>query len=135
MVSIFKILILSNITIIITLFLSILGKSIENVMKYRSMYLVSQWEFKGKKYSARKLIAQPNVKSIKIICEDLVLIEMQKLTVYFNRPTYIGAIVLEHSKRLNYEFFYNFLKKKFKQEAFELLYCDTVRIIIFFTYE
>jgi hypothetical protein len=90
------------------------------------MYLITQWETEGKKFSARKLIAKPNLKSVKIINENLVLMELEKLSVYFNKPIYLGAACLEHSKFLNYEFFYNFIKKNFPDDQFELLYCDTV---------
>lgn len=84
---------------------------------------MSQWERSGNGHSARSLISKPTFKSAKIIDENLVVIEMRRVKAFFNKPMYLGCVVLEWAKELNYRFFYNFLLEIFPD--IELLYMDT----------
>ena len=40
-------------------------------------------------------------------------IEMRKTNVYMNKPIYLGQAILDISKTLKYEFWYDYLKPKY----------------------
>ena len=57
-------------------------------------------------------------------------IDMKKKTkVYMNKPVYIGQAVLDISKILMYEFWYDYLKPKYCDNI-KLCYMDTDSFII-----
>ena len=60
---------------------------------------------------------------------DLVGIEMRKSRLLLNKPVYTGMIILENSKILMYDFFYNHLKKEYGPRC-ELLYTDTYSLLL-----
>ena len=47
------------------------------------------------------------------ISEDLSIIEINKTRVKMNKPIYLGLSILDISKRLMYEFWYNYMKPKY----------------------
>ena len=59
----------------------------------------------------------------------IVGVENRKVAVTLNKPVYIGMCVLDLSKHLMYDFFYNHLKKKYADKV-KLLYTDTDSVII-----
>jgi hypothetical protein len=54
------------------------------------------------------------------------LVEINKIkeTLVLNRPCYVGMAILDLSKTLMYDFHYNYIKKKYKNDA-KLLFSDT----------
>ena len=80
---------------------SVFGKTMENIRKHRDIKLVTT----DKKRS--KLISEPNYHTINLISEDLSIIEMKKTKVKMNKPIYLGLSILEISKILMYEFWYD----------------------------
>lgn len=98
----------------------IYGKSMENVRKHRDIRLVKQWEGR---YGARKFVAKPNFKAVKIIADDLVTIELSKVELTYTKPIYLGMVILDHSKVKMYEFHYGFARQHFGDVS--LLYMDT----------
>ena len=46
---------------------------------------------------------------------------MYKKSILLNKPFYIGTVVLELSKHLMYNFFYEFIIKNYGNENIELL--------------
>ena len=86
---------------------SVFGKTMENIRKHRDIKLVT----KDKKRS--KLVSQPNYHTINLISEDLSIIEMKKTKVKMNKPIYLGLSILEISKTLMYEFWYDYMKPKY----------------------
>ena len=63
---------------------SLFGKTMENIRKHRDTKLVTT----DKKRS--KLVSEPNYRTIKLISEDLSIIEMKKTKVKMNKPIYLG---------------------------------------------
>ena len=55
----------------------------------------------------------PGFRGSKIVSPSLVLVFMTPTKVKLNKPLHIGATILEHSKRVMYEKFYEFIVKSF----------------------
>ena len=51
-------------------------------------------------------------------------IEMKKTKVKVNKPIYLGMSILDISKKLMYEFLYDFIKPKYQNKP-KLCYMDT----------
>ena len=96
---------------------SVFGKAMENIIKHRDIKLVTT----DKKRS--KLVSEPNYHTINLISEDLSIIEMKKTKVKMNKPIYLGLSVLDISKTLMYEFWYDYMKPKYNSNA-KLSYMD-----------
>ena len=85
---------------------SVFGKTMENIRKHRDIKLVTTY----KKRSI--LVSEPSYHTINLILEDLSIIEMKKTKVKMNKPIYLGLSILEISKILMYEFWYDYMKPK-----------------------
>ena len=96
----------------------VFGKTMENKRKHRDIKLVTI----DKKRS--KLVSEPNYHTINLISEDLSIIEMKKTKVKMNKPIYLGLSILEISKILMYEFWYDYIKPKYNDDV-KLCYMDT----------
>ena len=77
---------------------SVFGKTMENVRKHRHIKLVKT----DKKGS--KLVSEPNFNTMKLIDNNLAIIEMRKVKVKMNKPIYLGLLILDISKITMYEF-------------------------------
>ena len=102
---------------------SVFGKTIENIRKHRDIKLVTT----DKKRS--KLVSEPNYHTINLIYEDLSIIEVKKTKVKMNKPIYLGLSILEISKTLMYEFWYDYMKPKYNSYV-KLCYMDTDSFIM-----
>ena len=102
---------------------SVFGKTMENIKKHREIKLVTT----DKKGS--KLVSEPNYHTINLISEDLSIIEMKKNKVKMNKPIYLGLSILEISKILMYEFWYDYMKSKYNDNV-RLCYMDTDSFIM-----
>lgn len=103
---------------------SIFGKTMEDIDKRRDVRLLTHWERISQKQGASTLIARPNYHSHKIFSENLVAIQMNRISVLYNKPIYIGFSVLELSKLHMYQFHYNTMQKKYKDNI-QIAYMDT----------
>ena len=97
---------------------AVFGKTMENVRKYRDIKFVTT-DKKG-----NKLVSEPNYHTINLISENLSIIEMRKTKVKMNKPIYLGLSILEISKLLMYEFWYDYMKPKYGENV-KLCYMDT----------
>ena len=97
----------------------------ENIGKHRDINLV----ITDKKRS--KLVSEPNYHTINLISEDLSIIEMKKTKVKMSKPIYLGLSILEISKTLMYEFWYDYMKPKYNNDV-KLCYRDTDSFIMNF---
>ena len=66
---------------------------------------------------------------MKLIDDNLAIIEMKKVKVKMNKPIYLGLSILDISKITMYEFWYDFIKSKYGSNA-KLCYMDTDSLII-----
>ena len=98
-------------------------KPMENIRKHRDIKLVTT----DKKRS--KLVSEPNYHTINLISEDLSITEMKKTKVKMNKPIYLGLSILEISKTLMYEFWYDYMKSKYNNDV-KLCYMDTNSFIM-----
>ena len=69
-------------------------------------------------------MSEPNYHTMKLIDDNLAIIEMKKVKVKMNKPTYLGLSILDISKITMYEFWYDFMKSKYGNRA-KLCYMDT----------
>ena len=76
-----------------------------------------------------KLLSEPNYHTINLISEDLSVIEMKKTKVKMNKPIYLGLSILEISKILMYQFWYDYMKPKYGNNV-KLCYMDTDSFIM-----
>ena len=86
-------------------------KTMENVRKHRDIKLATA----DKKRS--KLVSEPNYHMMNLISENLSIIEMKKIKVKMNKPIYLGLSILEISKILMYEFWYDYMKLKYSDNV------------------
>ena len=90
----------------------------KNVRKHRDIKLVTA----DKRWN--RLVSEPNYNTTKWFSEALLAIEMKKIKVKLNKPIYLGLLILEISKTLMYEFWYDCIKPKYQNNA-KLHYMDT----------
>ena len=95
---------------------AVFGKTMENVRKHRDIKLVTT----DKKRS--KLVSEPNYYTINLISENLSIIEMRRTKVKMNKPIYLGFSILEISKFMMHEFWYDYMKPKYDDNVNLLLY-------------
>ena len=55
---------------------------------------------------------------------------MSKTELLMNKPMYLGLSILELSKILMYEFWYDYVKPKYGEKA-KLCYMDTCRFMVY----
>ena len=95
----------------------------ENVRNHRDIKLVTTEEKRS------KLVSEPNYHTTKHFSENLLAIEMKKTKVKINQPVYLGMSILDISKMLMYEFWYDYIKPKYGDRV-KLLYMDTDSFVI-----
>ena len=61
----------------------------------------------------RKLASDPNYHSCKCFSEHLMEFETKKTKTRMNKPIYVGQAVLDISKTLMYEIWYDYSRPKF----------------------
>ena len=100
------------------------GKNMENVRKYRDIKLVTT--------ERRRcyLVSEPNYLTTKFFTENLLAIEMKKTQILMNKPDYIELSILDLTKTVLYEFWYDYLKPKYGENV-KLCYMDTDSFIVY----
>ena len=97
---------------------SIFIRTMENVRNHRLIKIVTT----DKRRSI--LASEPNYHSSKRISKDLMIMEMKQVEVKMNKPIYLGQAILDISKTLMYEFWYDYIKPMYADKA-RLCYMDT----------
>ena len=98
---------------------SVFGKTIENIKKHRDIKLVTTDKTRN------QLVSESNYHTTKWFSEDLLATEMKKIKVKMNKPVCLGLSILEISKTLMYEFWYDYIKPKYQNNA-KLCYMDII---------
>ena len=101
---------------------AVFGETMENV-RNRDITLVKT----DKKRN--KLVSEPNFHTIKLIDNNLAIIEMRKVKVKMNKPIYLGLSILDISKITMYEFWYDYVKIKYEDRA-RLCYMDMDSFVV-----
>ena len=102
---------------------AVFGKTMENVRNRRVVKLVVKEERRN------KLVSEPNYDSCKQFSDSLMAIEMRKTEVFMDKPIAVEQAILDISKTLMYEFWYDYLKPKY-QDNIKLCYMDTDSFIL-----
>ena len=101
---------------------SVFEKTMENVRNHRDIKLVTDDKRRN------QLVSEPNYHT-KYFSENLLAIKMKKTKVKMNKPVYLGMSILDISKTLMYEFWYDYIKPKYQDKA-KLCYMDTDSFVI-----
>ena len=104
---------------------SVFGKTMENLRNRVDVKIVRDWET-GK---IRKLLSSPFFDRFTISGNDMAGIHMRKTKLVLKKPVYTGMTILENSKILMYDFFYNYLKARYGHKC-GLVYTDTDSLIL-----
>ena len=102
---------------------AVFGKTMENLRKLRDIKLVTTDKRRN------LLVSEPIYHTTKWFSENLLTIEMKKTIVKMNKPIYLGLSILEISKILMYEFWYDYMKPKYGDNV-KLCYIDTDSFIM-----
>lgn len=105
---------------------AVFGKTMENVRNRVEIKLKSKWDGR---YGVRKYIAKPNFKKWTMFSPDFVAIHMNPVKCVMNKPIIIGMSILDLSKVLMYDYYYNFLKMEYGDNV-EMMYTDTDSFIL-----
>ena len=99
---------------------SVFGKMIENVRKRREIKLIVTEERR------KKLVSEPNYASCTTFSDHLMAVEMRKTRVLMDKPILVGQAILDKSKELMYQFYYEYLKPKYKQKVNKCIWTPIV---------
>ena len=103
---------------------SVFGKTSENVRNHRDIKLVTSDKRR------KRLVSEPNYHSHKKFSDHLMAIEMKKTRVKMTKPLYLGMSILDISKILMYEFWYDYIRPKYGSKV-KLCYADTDSFVIY----
>lgn len=104
---------------------SVFGKTMENLRNRVDIRVVRSAE----REKVSKLTASPLYERFKLFANDMAGIEMSKSKLYLNKPIYAGMTILDNSKIVMYDFFYNVLRARYGRKC-ELLYTDTDSLLL-----
>ena len=97
---------------------SLFGKTMENVRNHRDIKLVISDKRR------KRLISEPNYHSHNKFFDHLIAIE-----IIMTKPLYLGMTLLDISKTLMYEFWYDYISPKYGDRV-KVCYTDTDSFII-----
>ena len=103
---------------------SVFGKTMENVRKHRIIKLATT------KMRRKYLVSEPNYHTTKFFTENLLTIEIRKTQILMNELVYLGLSILDLSKTVMYELWYDYVKPKYDGNA-ELCFMDTDSFIVY----
>lgn len=101
---------------------SVFGKTMENKKKQNKSIVVRN------ETKLRNVMRKFTYKSHKIFSPTFTIINVKRNKVVLDKPMYIGFCVLEFSKLLMYDLYYNVMKRKIP--SLTLLYTDTDSLIV-----
>lgn len=108
---------------------SCFGKFIENIRKRQNIRLIDLTDENGPKMY-RKVISSNQYKGQSEVNDNIRLMKMRNNNINLDKPIFVGNTILELSKLLMYNFYYNTLKKKYGSNM-RLIGTDTDSIIYY----
>ena len=102
---------------------AVFGKTMENVRKRRNINFVTT------ESSRNYLLSKPNYHTTNFFTENLLAIEMRKTQILMNKPVYLSLSILDLSKTVICEFWYDYVKPKYGENA-NLCHMDTGSFIV-----
>ena len=100
------------------------GNTMENVRKYRYTKIVTTNKERN------RLVSVPNYHTTKYISKNLLIIDMKKTKVKMTKPICLDLSILDISKTIMYEFWYDYIKPKYGDKA-QLCYTDTDSFVVY----
>ena len=104
---------------------SVFGKTMENLRNRVEVNIVRAWDANN----IRKLVSDPSFHSFELFSHEMAGVHMNKKRLVLNKPVYTGMTILDTSKLLMYDFYYNHLKARYGEKC-ELVYTDTDSLIL-----
>jgi len=101
---------------------SFYGKTMENIRGRSDIKLFTDEEI------IKKYISKPNFKDSNIFNDNLVAIINNITSIKFDKPIYLGQVILDYSKQLMYNFYYEIVNKLWPDN--ELVASDTDSIFL-----
>ena len=98
------------------------GKTLENIRQRRNILLVRESE------KIRHEASKGTFMDYDVLSPDLTMISHKKSSVKFDKPIYLGMCILDYSKLLMYEFYYDVLEKLWPTNM--LHYHDTDSLVL-----
>ena len=103
---------------------TVFAKTMENVRKNRDINLATT---EGRR---NYLIPEQNYHTTIFFSENLVATKKKKTQIFMNKPVHLGVSILEISKIVMYEFWYDYMKLKYGGKG-KLCYMDTYSFIVY----
>ena len=97
---------------------AVFGKTMENVRKHRNIKLATT------KRRRNCLVSELNYHTTTFFTEHLLATEMRETQILMNKPVCLGLSILDLSKTVMYEFWYEYVKPKYGENA-KLCYINT----------
>ena len=97
----------------------------ENLRNRVDVKIVRDWEID----KIRKLLSSPSFDRFTIFGNDMAGFHMRKTKLLLNKTVFTGMTILENSKILMFDFFYNYLKARYGHKC-ELVYTDTDSLLL-----
>ena len=104
---------------------SVFGKTMENLRKRTEIKVVRSDETE----KIRKLTASPLYAGFQMFTNNLSGIRRRKEKLMLKKPVYVGMTILDNSKILMYDFYYNKLKMRYGENC-ELICTDTGSLLL-----
>ena len=98
---------------------AVFGKAMENVRKHKNIKLVTTE--RGRNY----VVLEPNYHTTTFITEHLLETEMRKPQILMNKPIYLCLSILDLSKTVMHEFWYDCVKPKYGENAKFVIWIQT----------
>ena len=98
------------------------GKTMENLRNRR------QTRFLSTPMEAKVCTLKPNFQNFRIIHNTLVSVNLTQSSIFWNKPTPVGAAILDLSKVVLYDFHYNEMKLRFGS-SLTVVYKDTESLL------
>ena len=92
--------------------------------KYRNIKLVTTERRRN------YLVSEPDYHTAKSLTENLLTKDIKKCQILMNKSVYLGLSILDLSKTVIYEFWYDYVKPKYSENA-TICYMDTDSFVVY----